>query len=431
MGCPRLTPPTPNETLLATHAAFIANGKNQSATAAALGVSRETVQRHVRQAAERGLLGTEPVMEGYAIKSVSSRVGESWIRQTKAPGEEYATPEGLALKGRSVLADPENRVLLTWYKEDRDATARAEFLKAVAAALKEELPRAEPIAMPTALSNSDLLAFYALTDLHLGALAWREETGGDDYDTAIAERLVEDWFAAAIDLAPRAQTAILAQIGDLLHWDGFESVTPTSRHVLDGDTRFPKMVRAAIRVLRKIIRRLLEKHDFVHIIMADANHDPASEVWLREMFAAFYDDEPRVSVDQSAGTYYAYRHGDVSLFVHHGHRRKVGNVDSVFAGRFREMFGATKYSFAHLGHLHSDELKSTNLMKVERHETLAAPDAYAANGGWLSGRSAKVITYHREHGEVSRLTLTPGMVAGAARLPVAANDNSENMRRAA
>ena len=47
-------------------------------------------------------------------------------------------------------------------------------------------------------------------------------------------------------------------------------------------------------------------------------------------------------------------------------------------------------------------------MKVERHETLAAPDAYAANGGWLSGRSAKVITYHalseRSAATCSRLT---------------------------
>ena len=107
-------------------------------------------------------------------------------------------------------------------------------------------------------------------------------------------------------------------------------------------------------------------------------------------------------------------HGDVSLFYHHGHRRKIADIDSVFAGRFREMFGRTKFSYAHLGHLHNDALVSTNLMKVERHETLAAPDAYAANGGWLSGRSAKVITYHKQYGEVGRLTLTPAMVAGAA-----------------
>jgi hypothetical protein len=51
---------------------------------------------------------------------------------------------------------------------------------------------------------------------------------------------------------------------------------------------------------------LLEKHERLHLIMADANHDPASEIWLREMFAAHYEDEPRITVDRSADNYYAF-----------------------------------------------------------------------------------------------------------------------------
>jgi hypothetical protein len=128
------------------------------------------------------------------------------------------------------------------------------------------------------------------------------------------------------------------------------------------------------------------------------------------MFAAVYENEPRVTVDTSPNTYYAIQHGLTALFYHHGHKKKFKDVDTVFAGRFREIYGSTKFAYGHTGHLHSDEMISTNLMKVERHETLAAPDAYAANGGWLSGRSAKVITYHKRFGEVGRITLTPEMV---------------------
>jgi hypothetical protein len=57
------------------------------------------------------------------------------------------------------------------------------------------------------------------------------------------------------------------------------------------------------------------------------------------------------------------------------------DVDSTWVGRFREIYGRTKFAYGHTGHLHSDELISTNLMKVERHETLAAPRTYEANGG--------------------------------------------------
>ena len=419
-----------NETLARAAELYKQHGSMRPA-AAEMGVAYATFNKYVHRAAEAGLLGTSPVLPGFKIARITNTAKGDIIKQRPDLGAPYKPIDTLAVKGRTTWAEilPDGSRVATREVIMERAGAQ-DMLAAIRAAVdgfKDELPRAAPV--PAAQShNADLLSFYAVSDLHMGALAWHEETGSDDYDLAIAERLIEDWFAAAIVQAPAAKTAILAQMGDLLHWDGFDSVTPTSRHVLDGDSRFPKMVRAAIRVLRRVIRSMLGKHEHVHVIMADANHDPASGVWLREMFAAFYEDEPRVTVDQSSSTYYAYRHGNVSLFVHHGHRRKISDVDSVFAGRFREMYGSTRYSYAHLGHLHSDELKSTNLMKVERHETLAAPDAYAANGGWLSGRSAKVITYHRDHGEVGRLTLTPGMVAGASL--TAANDNAPSVKAA-
>lgn len=46
--------------------------------------------------------------------------------------------------------------------------------------------------------------------------------------------------------------------------------------------------------------------------------------------------------------------------------------------------------------------------------TLAAPDSHASRGGWMSGRDAKVITYHAEHGEVGRTTISYDMIKGAA-----------------
>ena len=147
--------------------------------------------------------------------------------------------------------------------------------------------------------------------------------------------------------------------------------------------------------------------------MADANHDPASEIWLREWLAAIYEDNPRITVEQSPDSYYCVEHGLTSLFFHHGHKRKINNVDDVFVAKFREVFGRTKHSYAHTGHLHSNALLETNLMQIERHRTLAASDAYAGKGGWVSGRDAKVITYHKAYGEVARMTINPDMVRGA------------------
>lgn len=417
------TPPTTDEDILATVAAYQANGLNQSQTALAIGKSRETVQRHIRVAAERGLMGTKPVLEGFAIKQVSSKTEDgSWVKQTKAPGEVYETPEGQALRAQSVLTDGSGRTLLTWHKTDRAEQDRLLAMRAALDAFKEELPRAEPLSLIPRHRRDDLLNFYGVTDNHFGMLSWREETGAD-YDVKIAEQLLLDWFAAAIDQSPDAHTAVFGQIGDMMHHDAHESVTPAHRHVLDADSRLQKVIRVVIRCIRRIIDMLLAKHERVHIIMASGNHDPASSAWLREMFAAFYENEPRITVDNSPSLYYAYEWGETALFLHHGHKRGIANVDATVAGMFRELFGRTKYAYCHVGHLHSDEGKKTGLMYVERHETLAAPDAYAAGGGWLSGRSAKRITYSKRFGEVGRDTLRPEMVAGASTPPTPANDN--------
>lgn len=403
-------PPLTDEELLYRINVYKELGENQTHTAAKLGISRSAMQNTLRIAAERGLLGTSPVLPGFAIKSVASKEGDAWVRQAPEHGEEYETPAGHLVKGESALIDSSGRVIQKWIKTREDAEAQEAAMRAVVDGFKEQIPRAKP-APPPKHGNADLLNQFTITDVHLGCLAWAEETGGEDYDLSIAEQLLLDWFSAAVKMAPNADTAILAQLGDLLHHDAHASVTPTHGNVLDADSRLQKIIRVAIRTLRRIIQMLLERHGKVHIIMADANHDPAGGAWLREMFAAFYEDEPRVTVDSSASTYYAYPFGDVCLFYHHGHKRGMANVDSVFAGRFRKEYGAAEYSYVHLGDKHHDAVKETNLMKVEQHETLAAPDAYAANGGWISKRSAKVITYHRSHGEVGRITLTPEMVS--------------------
>lgn len=398
---------------------------SQRLAAQALGIGKSTMGDSLKVAAERGLLGTDPVLPGYAIRQVTTKGADGTIvQQRKEAGAKYEPTDGLALKGKTTWTNAEGRITQQVHMERADAQAQLAALRAAIDALKEDLPRVTMM-LPPASVEEDLLNQFVVTDSHFGMLAHREETGAD-YDLKLAEQLLLDWFAAAVAGAPQAHTAVLAQLGDLLHHDSLESVTPAHRHVLDADSRLHKVVRVVIRTLRRVIDMLLQKHKHVHVVMASGNHDPASSVWVRELLATIYENEPRVTVDTSPMLYYAYKWGDTLLMYHHGHKRGINNVDATLAGMFREQFGASKYAFAHVGHLHSDEGRKSALMYVERHETLAAPDAYAAGGGWLSGRSAKVITYSKRFGEVGRSTLRPEMVAGSY---LAANDNVPGEQR--
>lgn len=343
-----------------------------------------------------------------AVKRV--RVNAALMGHSPDHDMTHTVPDGFKVKGVSTYYDKEGKPAGQWVKSSADDERRMEIMREAIDALKDDLPHYKPIHCE-GTPLADLLNVYVVTDYHLGMRSWHEETG-EDWDMEIAENLLVNWFATAISHAPMAEIAILANLGDFLHWDGMEAVTPTHRHILDADTRFQKLVRTAIRVIRKVINMLLKKHQHVHVLMADANHDPASGAWMRELLASVYQDEPRITVDTSADTYYCYEHGATSLFFHHGHKRGVADVDRVFAGKYRQVFGRTRYAYAHLGHLHSNEVKESQLMIVERHRTLSAPDAYAAKGGWISGRDAKVITYSKLFGEVSRLTINPEMVYG-------------------
>lgn len=423
------------EQLQARVAAYREYGTIEKA-ALAMGVSKsafgESIQK-AEQLARQGLLGTSPVMPGFRISKVSNTPNGDYIQQKPDHGDTYKPIDSLALKGRTswaeVLPDGQRIVTREVLMERADSKAQQEALRVIIDELKQDLPRLAPRAGPIR-TFVNLLNQYTVTDSHFGMLAHAEETGAD-YDLKEAEQVTLDWFAASIAQSPDAHTAILAQLGDLMHHDALESVTPAHKHVLDADSRLHKVIRVVIRTIRRVIDMLLDKHQHVHVVMASGNHDPASSVWLREMLAVLYEDEPRITVDTSPKLYYAFMWGKTLLAYHHGHKRNINNVDATIVGMFKELYGQSNYAYCHIGHFHSDEGKKSGLMYIERHETLAAPDAYAAGGGYLSGRSAKRITYHKEFGEVGRDTLRPEMVVGAYSLPVAANDNAQVERKAA
>lgn len=320
----------------------------------------------------------------------------------------HTVPDGFLVKGVSSYYNKDGELAGQWVKSHQDGERRYQMMLEAVEALSDTIPRVTLTLAPPD-SPQTLLNVYTITDYHFGMLAWKPETG-DDWDTDIAEDMLLKWFKRTIAIAPDAHSCVFAQLGDFMHFDGLESITPSSGHNLDADTRFSRLVRVVIRTIARVIDMLLAKYQHVHAIMAEGNHDLASSVWLRELFAARYENEPRVFVDTRPDPYYCVEHGDTSLFWHHGHKHRMAGLDAVFAAKFREIFGRTKHSYAHVGHLHHRDLKETSLMIVEQHRTLAGADAYASRGGWMSGRSSTVITYHKQFGEVGRITVSPDML---------------------
>lgn len=321
----------------------------------------------------------------------------------------HLVPDGYKIKGTSSLVDEYGNTKLQWVKTDTDAERQVELMKAVIEGMKSEITPVAPIKAARAKRDDKLLNLYTVSDFHLGMLAWADESG-DDWDMKIAEALFSRWFDAAFQKAPDAGTGVINLLGDLAHFDSLDAVTPASGHVLDADTRYQKLVRYMIRMVRRVVDMALVKHKTVRLLIVQGNHDESGMIWLAEMFSTLYDNEPRVFVDTSPDVYKMVQHGKTTLFFHHGHKARFDAIEPVMIAKFRKAFGESVYSYAHVGHLHHQKIVESRNMIVEQHRTLAAKDAYASRGGWMSGRSANVITYSAEYGEVARLTISPEML---------------------
>lgn len=384
-----------------------ARGLSLSQFARELGMSCDRALINRRQRYEsRGNEKLPPLRDGRRA-AVDADLGE--------PARKFAPPAGAVPTGYTTLhrfPDDTGTEVLQWVKTKVDPEIARKAMEAAAQAFAETLPRAKPTRAPGQV-DADLLNLYLVTDYHFGMLSWHEETGAD-WDLQIAEDTLVGWYAEAIACSPPARDCIAMNLGDFLHFDSLAAVTPTSGHQLDADTRFAKLVRTVISVKRRIVRMLLERHERVHVYEMEGNHDIVSSVWLREMMHAHYEDEPRVTVHRDPLPYAAHRHGQTLLMFHHGHLRKFKDLDRTLAAYFAQQWGQCAHRYAHTGHYHHQLAQESQLMVIEQHRTLAAPDAYAARGGYASGRDAQVITYSAEFGEVSRVRISDRRVAAAA-----------------
>lgn len=413
------TPPLTDDLAVEAALAYRAHNDNQTAAAASLGLPRNTFANRLRRAAERGLLGPQETLPGFAIKSIASKSDDgSWVKQTKAPGDVWEVPQGHSVKGVSALVDAEGRVIQQWQKTRLEPSA-VDVAETLKAAFADYEPHAQPLPSPASFA-ADLLTLIPCNDWHVNLLTWERETG-INWDLKIAERVIGQGIEDAISRTAPAGTAIVLGGGDLLHADNNESRTARSNNVLDTDGRHQKGLEVAGRLMVRTIDAALRNNERVIVRILQGNHDEHTSVAIGYFLLAWYRNEPRVTVDVDASLFFWHRFGAVLLGATHGHTVKLKDMASIMAHRRAEDWGATKFRYVHGFHIHHASKFQTegNGVIMESHQAPIPQDAWHFGAGFLSGRSVQTISYHRAFGEVARVRVA--MLDGA--VPVAANDN--------
>ena len=329
----------------------------------------------------------------------------------KGGGTAQDVAEGFSVTGTTTLFKGGEKVL-QWVKTSEDKIKQATIIRESLEALTQDLPKAKPRAKPKKVAGN-LCNLYTITDAHLGMMTSLGESGVE-WNLTKAEELFRQGFNALISGAPRAKRCVISQLGDFLHSDGLDAVTPRSNHPLDQSHRFHDVVRSATRLLRGMIDSALSQHEDVELIIAEGNHDLASSVWLRVAFENIYENEPRLKVIQSDLPFYSTTHGDVMLGFHHGHCQNIKAKASANELALTFANGAewkqTNQHYIHVGHHHTESMIEVRGCKLYGHPTFAAPDAYATRNFGGSMRGMTSHTYHGANGLVATHTITPEML---------------------
>lgn len=322
---------------------------------------------------------------------------------------EHLQGDGTLLKGRSVLLDANGNIKQQWVKTEEKADTEA--MKSIIMDLCSELPSLPPVKYENAkFKNSDLLTVYPMGDPHFGLYAWDEETEGGDFDLSIAERDLCEAMERLVASSPPSENALIINLGDFFEADNMQGETMRSKHKLDTDTRWLKVLRTGIRALIRCVQAALTKHKHVTVICAIGNHDDHSSMFLMTVLSHLFEKEKRLTI-QDAPTIKHYFHWEsVLIGVHHGHTIKMKDLVAQMPYDRPAEFNASKHRYWWTGHIHQDRKIEEQGVLVESARTLAARNAWAASNGYRSGRDAKAVVYHKDFGEVERHTVSVDML---------------------
>lgn len=245
-----------------------------------------------------------------------------------------------------------------------------------------------------------VLCELALFDLHLGKLAWAPETG-ENYDTAIAQRVYE-WAVEQLleRVAGWPVERFLLPVGnDLLHVDGPGNTT-TSGTAVDADGRWQKSFQVAWRMLARSIETLAAAAP-VEVLVVPGNHDRQRSFYVGEVLAArFAQAGPRIRVDNAPTLRKYVRFGATLLGFTHGCDEPHDRLESIMVNERPEDFTGTQCREWHLGHWH--KRRAVKYTAADTHggtvvrilPSLSGTDAWHYAKGYVKGpRAAEAYLY--------------------------------------
>lgn len=222
-------------------------------------------------------------------------------------------------------------------------------------------------------------------DLHLGKLAWGEESG-EDYDIKIAKNRFN---IAMDDLITKASGydigRVLFPIGnDLFNSDkAYPFAATTAGTPQQDDSRWQKLFREGRELMITNILKLAQIAP-VDVVMVYSNHDRERGFYLGEVLQAVFENHPSITINNNPKNNKYYQFGKNLIATAHGDNIKPAEAPLIMAQEAPEMWADTWYREWLLGHLHHKQSYTTQTAKDYRGVIVTYLTSPSAADAWHS-----------------------------------------------
>lgn len=257
--------------------------------------------------------------------------------------------------------------------------------------------------------TNDILFELDIYDAHVGMYADEKETLDGNYDCDIAAKRM---IAAAEGIASRANRpskVVVVFGGDMLHADNRSNTTEASKHTLDVDTRYQRVVDYIISACSDVIQIAASIGSEVEVVILEGNHSWHSEVWLARVLSAYYHACPNITVMLKSSSRKELVFGDNLLVWAHGDKIASQKWAQIIAAEFPRQWGETKFRHLKCGHVHHQKSIAPVIVDeqagllVEYLPALCATDAWHSGAGFIGSQKGAVgFEYHKKLGCMTR-----------------------------
>jgi len=315
---------------------------------------------------------------------------------------------------------PDNKIVTTplfqvkvWLKNKQSAVLsniREEFIEDI----KKLSPKVEKINYKQKVDKYPLLLELNIFDLHLGKIAWSEETN-HDYNLDIASNIFNSCIEEFLDEVSNKNIGrIVFPIGnDFFNSDrSFPFNSTTKGTPQEEDARWQKTFRLGRQLLVEAINKLQQIAP-VDVIMVPGNHDFERNFYLGDSLESWFYNNENVTVDNSANPRKYYKYGEVLIGYTHGNEEKVTDLPLIMANEKPTEWALSTFREFHLGHEHRKKeikFKSTEEYQgviIRYFNSLSATDSWHHKRGYIGAkRSAEALLWDMTKGLKNNIYFT-------------------------